>query len=259
MSDQSFFASHLLRLITRIGRGQTVLLITAISVVISVVITWASVSLLAPAQHNMTFALKMATTVPLIAAPVTSWPLMGLFLKVHQLEAQMRRLALIDSLTGLANRRHFLEQAETHLVQAIRTQHPVSVIMIDIDHFKRINDTFGHAAGDNILKQFSSHLQQLCRDSDLVGRLGGEEFAVLLPDTDCEAAAQFCQRLHQEIHGLSLSENDQPVSITVSAGVKCFSGQRSSVTPLSLDRLLSEADRALYQAKAAGRDQTRIA
>ncbi|MCV6610444.1 MAG: GGDEF domain-containing protein [Amphritea sp.] len=259
MSDQNFFAKHLLQLVINIGRIRSVLLITMISVAISLLITWLCVRFLASSQHNMTLSLLIATAVPLIAAPATSWPLMGLFLKVHRLEAEMRRLALTDPLTSLANRRYFLEQAENYLALARRSQHPVSVIMLDIDHFKRINDSYGHATGDKVLQLFSESLRQLCRESDAVGRLGGEEFAILLPDSDAQAAAQFCQRLHQQTSELEHQQDNQVIHFTVSAGIKAIDPADITTDTISLDRLLNEADKALYRAKEAGRNQTRIA
>ena len=130
--------------------------------------------------------------------------------------------------------------------------------MIDIDHFKRINDSYGHATGDSVLVIFSEILHQSCRDKDILGRLGGEEFAIVMPCTDLAAASDFCNRIHERVRLLAYHKNNQNICFTFSAGIKTvvFSKDAQDV---ELNRLLSEADKALYQAKESGRNQTKQA
>lgn len=164
-------------------------------------------------------------------------------------EAQLYRLATQDGLTRLYNRRHFIESAERHLSQAKRYQHPVSVLMLDLDRFKLINDRFGHAVGDRVLIRFSQICRACLRTSDIVGRMGGEEFAALLPDTTPDEALQVAERLRQQVDQAELEDEDRVVRFQVSIGIAALARDES------LDSLLIRADRLLYRAKAEGRNR----
>lgn len=164
-------------------------------------------------------------------------------------EIELRKLATTDPLTGLPNRRYFVERLEQEFTRFQRYGQPTAVLMLDIDHFKRVNDTHGHAVGDQVLKRFALVCQRLVRRSDVLGRLGGEEFAVLLPCCDLEAAVELAERIRQAVSVLSPDE-DEAVNITVSIGVAVFDPAIKSV-----DAVLGLADRALYSAKQAGRDR----
>jgi diguanylate cyclase (GGDEF)-like protein/PAS domain S-box-containing protein len=161
-------------------------------------------------------------------------------------EEQLATAALTDSLTGLPNRRAFREAANRILNdQRVR---PAALAILDIDHFKAINDSFGHDAGDEVLQSFAALAQRLRRKEDLMARIGGEEFAILLPDTSLSAALTVCDRLRAEVADTLCVTASGPVRITISGGV-------AMLTSDGLDRSLRRADEALYRAKREGRDR----
>jgi two-component system, cell cycle response regulator len=166
-------------------------------------------------------------------------------------EDELRRLALTDALTGAANRRHFMERAAFEFARMRRYGNPVSLVMLDVDHFKRVNDTHGHAAGDAALILLVKCCRTLLRDTDLVGRLGGEEFALLLSDATAESAFQVAERVRLSLADLEIAHNDIAFSFTVSMGVACCHASETSV-----EQTIGRADRALYRAKTEGRDRT---
>lgn len=160
-------------------------------------------------------------------------------------------LATTDSLTGVYNRRHFIELLETELARATCLSLPLAVIMFDIDDFKQFNDKYGHAVGDEILITATKTCQANLRKLDLLGRYGGDEFVILLPQTNAKLAADIAERLCQLISSLHVSVNDKPVSITISMGVAGYQ-RKGEVTT---DKLLQSADMAMYQAKQNGKNQ----
>lgn len=165
-------------------------------------------------------------------------------------ENQLLRLTELDDLTQLLNRREFLKRANLTLLQSQCQQHSVVVLMIDLDHFKQINDKWGHAIGDLALKKVADLLKVGLRTSDLIGRLGGEEFAVLMPNTSADQAAFIGQRLCERIAHHAWEIEARPVKLTVSVGgASCVGAMRE------LKELLAEADHALYRAKAEGRNR----
>jgi diguanylate cyclase (GGDEF)-like protein len=164
----------------------------------------------------------------------------------HLLETQ----AHTDMLTGLANRRHFFEVADAEVSRARRYDTPLSVLMLDIDHFKEVNDTHGHRAGDRVLQQVASTCLEVLRTVDVVGRVGGEEFAVLLPETGREGAIDVAERLREAVARAQVErEQGVPLRVTISIGVSARAGN------VNLDTLMSQADAALYDAKHAGRNR----
>lgn len=168
-----------------------------------------------------------------------------------KLEQELERQAHVDYLTGLANRRHFLELAELELARALRYEKHLSVLMIDIDHFKKVNDRHGHKAGDEALRRLSEVALKVVREVDLVGRLGGEEFAILLPETDGEKAVEVAERLRNSIAAIEIGlESGAAFHFTVSIGVASLTQESADI-----DALLSQADQALYEAKHAGRNR----
>ena len=160
-------------------------------------------------------------------------------------------LAYTDYLTGLRNRRSFIEQAETELYRSIRYNRRFSLIMFDIDYFKGINDTFGHSVGDVVLQEISKISRDILREIDIIGRIGGEEFAILLPETDIEESTQVAQRLCDTISEAEVSTSDKKLKFTASFGV-VFADKLNKLT---IDELLNQADNALYQAKKSGRNK----
>ncbi|MBS1186869.1 MAG: diguanylate cyclase with sensor [Burkholderiaceae bacterium] len=168
-----------------------------------------------------------------------------------RLEAELRRLATTDSLTGLFNRRHFLARGEEEIDRARRYGQPLSLIMVDIDHFKLVNDTLGHEAGDRVLLALAAILTAQSRASDCVGRLGGEEFALLLPQADSAAARQAGLRLLDAVSAARVAiEDGSQLDFSVSAGVTTMQAD-----DLAMRALLRRADDALYQAKREGRNR----
>lgn len=162
----------------------------------------------------------------------------------------LEKLATIDSLTGLYNRRHFLTLAEAEWSRFQRYQRPLSLLMIDIDHFKSVNDRYGHAVGDQAIISVATACQRGKRGSDVVGRLGGEEFAILLPETDSAQAAVVAERIRQSVADHFLSVHDVRFKLTISVGAAAATASMSGT-----DALLRAADQALYQAKNAGRNR----
>jgi diguanylate cyclase (GGDEF)-like protein len=179
--------------------------------------------------------------------------------QLRQIAAELavanRRLAtaaLTDSLTGLPNRRSAMDQLEQAWSAAARTGFPLAVMVVDIDHFKHINDTYGHAAGDKVLREAAITLRASARREDSVCRIGGEEFLVICPNTGHKAAMQSAERLRATLGAKRISIGHAESTITASVGVAvCESGT------IDMDALVSAADQALYAAKEAGRNQVR--
>jgi diguanylate cyclase (GGDEF)-like protein len=166
-----------------------------------------------------------------------------------QLSDELRQLASRDWLTGALNRRAFTEQAEREWQRAKRYGHPLSLITVDVDRFKHLNDTFGHAAGDAALKGLSLVIQSVLRARDVFGRVGGDEFAILAPQSSAHEARALAERILHEIGALSVESHLPPGAMTASLGV-------TDCQPMSesIDDALRRADAALYDAKAEGRD-----
>ncbi|MDD2699783.1 MAG: GGDEF domain-containing protein [Sideroxydans sp.] len=164
-------------------------------------------------------------------------------------DREIMQLAMTDSLTGVPNRRALIQQAE--LLKAQRGDKPVSLLMIDVDHFKRINDTYGHPAGDEVLRQATALMTQRLRAGDVLGRYGGEEFCVIAPDTDAKGASILAETLREIIAVKPVRTEEAEVSVTISIGVACCATDQKR----DLKSLLAEADAALYQAKQEGRNR----
>ncbi|UYC13610.1 diguanylate cyclase [Xanthomonas sp. CFBP 8445] len=175
---------------------------------------------------------------------------------VDQLEliGTLQDLATRDFLTSLPNRRHFLEQSQRALPRWLARQQPVSVAMLDIDHFKHINDTFGHEAGDEALRVVAATLAAHARPQDMVARFGGEEFCMLAPGLDAAAATDYFEALRVRIADLRVAIGTQTLHLTISIGVSNSGPQRQT-----LHALLTEADKYLYLAKAGGRNRVECA
>lgn len=167
------------------------------------------------------------------------------------LQAELQRAATIDDLTGIANRRQFMNTALDELQRSHRYRRPVSLMIIDADHFKQINDTHSHQAGDRALRMLAQALHHLLRNADVFGRLGGEEFAVLMPETELVDALEAAERLRQTVEQLEpLPDAQPPVRLSVSIGVATTVNNNET-----LHGLLALADAGLYRAKEAGRNR----
>lgn len=163
------------------------------------------------------------------------------------------RQAQTDSLTGLYNHRHFFELAKKEINRAQRYKHTLTVVMVDIDLFKYVNDTFGHPAGDQVIITIANLCRKHFRNIDIVGRYGGEEFSILLPETPVETAAEVAERLRNTVEKTVISYHRRHISVTVSLGLASLRNDCTSLT-----RLIERADTALYHAKAQGRNRVVI-
>src|SRR6266852_518573 len=169
---------------------------------------------------------------------------------MHQ---QLAAAARTDPKTGLLNATAWQREADAEVARAQRTNSPLALLLVDVDHFKRVNDNHGHLIGDEVLRALAAELRQQVRESDIVGRFGGEEFTVLLPRTDAAGAYGIAERLRTSAARLSVTAADARISVTVSIGVAVL-GQHGH----DLFELLAAADAALYRAKDAGRDQVQV-
>jgi len=169
--------------------------------------------------------------------------------------AHVQQLARIDELTGVNNRRCLGELAEHEFAIAARYQHPVSVIMFDIDHFKLVNDRFGHAVGDQMLKHIVQVACTQLRKVDMIGRYGGEEFVIVLPVTNAQQAYPLAERIREGVAALRLDIGKGQVAVTVSIGI---AEMRHASEDKSVESVIAHADKAMYAAKAAGRNCTSI-
>jgi len=165
-------------------------------------------------------------------------------------EAEVRYLSYHDGLTGLKNRRGFLEAAEEAVSRSVRYGRPLSALLLDVDYFKQVNDTYGHVAGDRVLARLAELLGGELRDCDVLGRFGGEEFGVLLPETDRQGALQLAERIRDRVAEMAVDDGGYRIRITVSLGVAEMDAGIAEV-----DGLLRAADDALYKAKDVGRDR----
>lgn len=166
---------------------------------------------------------------------------------------QLERLAAQDPLTGAYNRRHFRDLASRAVSIAKRQQRPLSVLMIDLDHFKAVNDTYGHATGDDALRALVAACGHTLRQGDILARYGGEEFCVLLPETATTTAVQVAERLRHAVQSLRVEGPEGPFAVTASIGVATWADEENNIEPA-----LSRADHALYEAKRQGRNRVGI-
>ncbi len=181
---------------------------------------------------------------------------------LRESEEAFRLMSITDSLTGLYNRRHFNRLAEDEIYRALRFGRPLAAMMLDIDFFKRVNDTFGHPAGDTVLKQIARATQEVIRTTDIPARYGGEEFVILLPETTGEVAAAIAERLRRLIEETTIQTEKGPITITASLGVSNYPADVAGTESMSNEKMLAEfiaaTDKALYASKKAGRNRVTI-
>lgn len=169
---------------------------------------------------------------------------------IEQLKNRIREQSIRDPLTNLYNRRFLNEFMERELALARRNQKPLAVVMLDLDHFKQLNDQFGHQTGDKVIEMVAKHLLRQSRRTDILFRYGGEEFLVILPNTNATQARHLAENWRVHVEQAQVFAKHQAVNITLSAGVACYPEQGTTAF-----NLIQAADEALYQAKAAGRNQ----
>jgi len=173
--------------------------------------------------------------------------------KRKQLETQLEELATVDALTGARNRHYFAEQVPAEIERARRFHHPLTFLFFDLDHFKRVNDRYGHKFGDTVLASMSALCRRILRKSDIFVRYGGEEFVAVLPETDLEGARRTAARISDQLRNTQFSV-DPPVRLTVSIGISELRGPEDT-----LEALMQRIDKAVYRAKALGRDRIEVA
>ncbi len=233
----------------RLGRVKSVLIITLSAVVASVIFTSAVFLLIGEPMPPVNMVLSIVA--PGLIASLWSWRTIGMVIKIHELEEEMRRLAHYDALTSVMSRRAFLETSEKlyHLMR--RNGAPLSVVYLDVDDFKKVNDVYGHAVGDAVLRSMGRVLRSAKRKSDVVGRLGGEEFAFTLPETDRESAVVLAERVRALIKDDGVDAHDAVLRYAVSVGIATLPPDDD----VGLEALIARADHALYRAKESGKDR----
>jgi diguanylate cyclase (GGDEF)-like protein len=170
-------------------------------------------------------------------------------IEIGTLQSKLRSQAIHDPLTDLFNRRYLDETLDRELARASRERYPLCIIMMDIDHFKRMNDTHGHEAGDLVLKALARTLLNRNRRGDFACRFGGEEFVVVMPNIPIESAYRRAEELRAALNSISVPYGENNLTITISMGIACY-----PANGLDRESLLRAADRAMYAAKQAGRD-----
>jgi diguanylate cyclase (GGDEF)-like protein len=176
-----------------------------------------------------------------------------LVVKLNDSQTRLKQMSITDELTGLRNRRHIMQRLDEEYQRARRMDKSLGLIMLDIDHFKRINDEFGHGFGDLVLKTIAQCAPAMLREYDLLGRIGGEEFLIVSPDTDLDETMIIAERIRHIIKDKGVPHDGKEVKITVSAGVTMLKEEDGGI-----DAILSRADKALYRAKLEGRDRVEV-
>lgn len=171
--------------------------------------------------------------------------------ELEDLLQRVEVMAMTDALTGLFNRRRFVDVLKREWATSKRYKNPISVLMVDIDHFKRVNDTHGHSTGDQVLKEVANVISASLRQVDVAARYGGEEFAILLPHTRLDDAAIVAGRIHEKVRSREVALEDISLGVTVSVGAASNEDDGAQTE----DELMARADAALYRAKQSGRDQ----
>ena len=194
----------------------------------------------------------VATSCAVFITPLVSWPLLRLLRDLETVRAKLDILATRDELTGVPNRRQFLVQANREFARCRRYETGAAFLMIDVDHFKRINDLHGHLAGDLMLREIGRAIDGSLREPDLLGRFGGEEFTVFLPHTDALGAIDVAERIRDRVANLMLEWRGEQIRTTVSIGAVVLEPAHDTLADL-----IAEADLALYAAKGAGRNCVR--
>lgn len=172
---------------------------------------------------------------------------------LRETNKELHQLSITDGLTGLLNRKHIMDLLDKEISRSQRYGHPVTVLLLDIDHFKQVNDTYGHQAGDVVMCRLSEILRTMVRDVDSIGRYGGEEFLILLPESDTQSGAETAERIRKEVQELEIIANQKKIAVTVSIGISSYPRLGADA-----DAVICSADNALYRAKSEGRNRVAI-
>lgn len=239
--------------VLRLGVQRALALTTAIAVTGSVLTTAAVLWLIPGPVDFFWYGMAVAVISPAISAPGLGLVAFKMAFHLEEAQTALRLAAETDGLTGVANRRSFMVRAELAFANAKSTGAPFAVVMVDIDHFKIINDTYGHGVGDDVIRDVAQACKAALRGSDCFARFGGEEFIALLPMTDIAGAFAAAETLRATVATLTF-ESQTPPAVTVSLGVAGYLASSDG-----LHDILNEADRQLYAAKAAGRNRVMVA
>lgn len=192
----------------------------------------------------------IAIIVPAVITPLITGYLFVILEKLDHAESYLQKLVTVDDLTDVNNRRQFLKLASNEISRSKRYSNIFSILMMDIDNFKDINDNYGHIAGDKVLQALAHTCQSLIRPNDVLARFGGDEFVILLPMTSSEEAGDMAERIRQQLMGVTITGDHYKTGFTVSIGVASY-----TENVVSLDQVLLNADLALYEAKKHGRNK----
>lgn len=236
-------------LVVKFGRFKVTSIVTVVTIFASLAVTYIAKGALGLPVNIDNIVLSIVS--PLFITPPISWIFLGLTLKIHRLEEEQRYLATYDALTGLRSRGAFFSSYNALATLLERQQQKLCVVIVDLDNFKRINDKYGHAAGDETLKAFASILKQNLRASDLAGRIGGEEFALVLVDTDVDNCLRVLEKIRQHCEQCVIHYMEHIIHFTISVGVTI----PDFATPLQTSELLRQSDEALYTAKSTGKNR----
>jgi diguanylate cyclase (GGDEF)-like protein len=241
------------RVVSKLGVVRATMLLSLTSSVGSLGLTWLFLAATDGSAMGSAFWISLLVPIPLTL--VFGGICVFLVVSLDQAWDHAHALAMQDALTGLRNRRHFMPAAQRELDLALRHGQPLALMVLDVDHFKSINDSVGHLGGDEVLVQVANRCRQALRATDLLARWGGEEFIMLLPNTPLAQARQLAERVRAQILAPpAIMVDGQPVTVTASLGAAgLLTGQTST-----LEELVRRADTALYLAKAAGRDQVSV-
>ncbi|MDF1875685.1 GGDEF domain-containing protein [Sulfurimonas sp. SAG-AH-194-I05] len=236
------------KFITRFGIFLFILIITFISISIVFIFYLCFAKFAHSAITELGMILSVA--IPFVIVPFITYRIIRLIFKVHELEAYIEKIEVTDSLTGIMNRKAFLAASKKIYQISKRDKLTIGIVYIDIDDFKKINDNFGNFIADELLKSFVHELEKIKRESDLIGRVGGEEFVFLLSNTNLEGSVQFANKVQEIIHKNVFTYEYTNIAYTVSLGVSALSQDNT----VDLEELISQADKALVVAKEAGKD-----
>ncbi|MDB4906194.1 MAG: hypothetical protein JWO05_978 [Gemmatimonadetes bacterium] len=237
------------RLVSRFGPGRSTALLTLGAVGLSVAVSLPLMWLTLGGFYGR--GVLLSALVPAVTAPWLFLAFCRLVTQLQVAQEELRRLSITDELMQIANRRHFMEMGSSEMARVRRYGGIFSLAVLDLDGFKALNDQFGHAAGDAMLREVGDALRGATRTPDLIARLGGEEFVVLLPFTDTDGALESGERLRRKVAGIAmLWEGGQTIRITASVGVATWDPSVER-----LEELLRQADHAMYAAKRGGRNR----
>lgn len=234
------------------GVAKGVGVITLVSILMSVLATFIAYQITGMRMEPIVYAVAIA--VPVVVAPLASSTVIRLLFELEKAHTRVRTLAVTDELTGAYNRRYFFEIAESEFERAVRHSLPLSVLLIDGDNFKHINDLHGHLCGDQVLQNLCRLCSSTIRQHDVLARYGGEEFILLLPHTDTHGAQVLAERIRSRIADNPLVYEGQQIFFTVSIGIATL---ESGIYQFS--KLVDNADQALYRAKGSGKNCSRFA